>query len=129
MMTITKKVHFARGSRGEKRMADKARASETAPAGRIPRVARLMALAIRLDALLRAGTVSDVTELARLAHVTQPRMTQILNLTLLAPDIQDQLLFLPPVVSGRDPLNERALRPVAAAVSWRRQRELWRQLA
>ena len=57
-----------------------------------------MALAIRCDQLLRSGAVPDSTALASLAHVTQPRMTQILNLTLLAPDIQEALLWLPQLV-------------------------------
>ena len=71
------------------------------PQGRVPRVAKLMALAIRCDQLVRSGAVPDATALARLAHVSQPRMTQILNLTLLAPDIQEALLNLPPVEQGK----------------------------
>ena len=58
-----------------------------------------MALAIRFDRLIREDVVSDQSELARLAHVTQPRMTQIMNLLHLAPDIQEELLFLP-LVTG-----------------------------
>jgi hypothetical protein len=68
--------------------------------GRVPRVAKLMALAIRFDRLIREGKVADRSELARLAHVTQPRMTQIMNLLHLAPDIQEDILFLPPVTEG-----------------------------
>jgi hypothetical protein len=128
MITITKKVHFSRGTRGERKLAESERPSKAAPAGRVPRVARLMALAIRLDALLRAGTVTDISELARLAHVTQPRMTQIMNLNLLATDIQERILFFPPTTSGRDPINERRLRPIAARVSWKEQRVLWQNL-
>jgi hypothetical protein len=62
----------------------------------------LMALAIRFEGLLRDGTAADLSELARLAGVTQPRMTQIMNLNHLAPDIQEQLLFLPPVAEWKD---------------------------
>ena len=58
-----------------------------------------MAVAIRLERMLRSGEVADLTELARLGHVTQPRMSQIMILTLLAPDIQEELLFLPRVTS------------------------------
>src|SRR5262245_35979096 len=128
MITITKKVHFSRGRRGEKKLADKPRRSDAVPIGRVPRVSRLMALAIRFDVLLRSGAVADISELARLAHVTQPRMTQIMNLILLAPDIQERLLFLPRVESGRDTITERLLRPVAALVSWTHQRDLWRKM-
>jgi len=54
-----------------------------------------MALAIHFDGLLRRGQVADLTELARLTMVTQPRITQVMNLLHLAPDIQEALLFLP----------------------------------
>jgi hypothetical protein len=59
-----------------------------------PRVARLMALAIRCEGLVREGTVRDYAELARLGQVTRARMTQIMNLLWLAPDLQERLLFL-----------------------------------
>ena len=54
-----------------------------------------MALAIKFEGLINDGTIANQSELARLAHVTQPHMTQIMNLLNLAPDIQEQLLFLP----------------------------------
>ena len=68
---------------------------------------------------------SAVHKLARLSHVTQPRMTQILNLTLLAPDIQEELLHLPRVMRGKDPITERDLRPIVADVDWETQRGVW----
>jgi hypothetical protein len=93
------------------------------PVGRVPRIARLMALAIRCEQLLRSGAVPDASALARLAHVTQPRMTQILNLTLLAPDIQERLLFLDPVEEGRPEVSEKGLRKLCAEMQWARQRQ------
>jgi hypothetical protein len=57
--------------------------------GSIPRIARLMALAIRFEGLLRDGTIRDYAELARLGRVTRARMTQIMKLLLLAPDLQE----------------------------------------
>ncbi len=63
-----------------------------------------------------------VSALASLAKVSQPRMTQILNLTLLAPDIQERLLCLEPVEEGKAELNEKMLRLVCAEVGWERQR-------
>ena len=77
-----------------------------------------------LTPLLREGVVSDQNELARLAHVSQSRMTQIMNLSHLAPEIQEAILFLSLVTSGRDPVNEKMLRVVAAEVSWGRQNEV-----
>src|SRR5580698_3733572 len=74
----------------------------------IPRIARLMALAIRFEGLVRGETIQDYAELARRGHVTRARMTQIMKLLSLAPDIQEQLLFLPPVKG----INERNLRRI-----------------
>ena len=99
-----------------------------ARAGRVPRVARLMALAIRFDGLLRDGVVADQSELARLARVTQPRITQIINLLHLAPDIQEAILFLPEVTEGRDPVTERGVRAICAEVDWGWQRGMWERL-
>jgi hypothetical protein len=128
MITVTTAVHFTTSRSGRKRLHAFGQPAAGAPCGRVPRVARLMALAIRLEGLLRDGTVADMSELARLAGVTQPRMTQIMNLNHLAPDIQEDLLHLPPVENGRDPIHERMLRPVCAEMDWQRQRELWRRL-
>ena len=129
MITVTKKVFLSHGRGGRKRLVEEAPAVQQVGPGRVPRISRLMALAIRFDGLLRDGKVADQSELAHLAHVTQPRMTQIMNLLHLAPDIQEELLFLPPVVDGRDPIHERMLRAVCAEMNWQRQRQLWRELA
>jgi len=96
--------------------------------GTIPRVARLMALALHFDGLLAKGVVKDHAEIARLGHVTRARITQILNLLHLAPDIQERLLFLPCVTRGRAPITEHALRAVAAEPLWETQRTLFGSL-
>lgn len=93
--------------------------------GNIPRVARLLALAIRFDGLVKRGDVQDYADLARLGYVTRARITQIMNLINLAPDIQEAILFLPNTTKGRDPILERDLRPVAAVPQWNRQRKMW----
>ncbi|TWT45033.1 hypothetical protein RAS1_14540 [Phycisphaerae bacterium RAS1] len=126
MITVKRKVRFVR-------RPDKSHAIVVAddhpkppvPAGRVPRISRLMALAIHFDRLIREGKVADLSDLARLAHVTQPRMTQIMNLNHLAPDIQEQLLFLPLVTRGRDAIHERLVRSIAAVVDWREQTHAW----
>jgi hypothetical protein len=102
--------------------------AEYVSAGRIPRISRLMALAIRFDRLIQECVAADQSELARLAHVTQPRMTQIMNLLHLAPDIQETILFLPRTTDGRDPIHEKMLRPIAAETDWRKQRQSWKRL-
>ena len=123
-MTTTTKVHFVTRNR-RKCLTSNEEPKQPSPKARIPRISKLMALAIRFDQLLRDGTVRDLSELARLAHVTQPRMTQIMNLLNLAPDIQEQILFLCPTKLGDDPTHERAIRPICAEHQWSRQRLLW----
>src|SRR6516162_3603935 len=74
-------------------------------AGRVPRIARLMALALRFEQLVRTGAVRDYAELARLGQVSRARITQITSLLHLAPDIREAILFLPRVHRGRDPVH------------------------
>jgi hypothetical protein len=84
-----------------------------------------MALAIRFDSLVRTGTVRDHAELARLGHVTRARISQIMSLINLEPGIQEDLLFLPLTLRGRDPLALRDILPIALQPDWRRQRRMW----
>lgn len=124
------KVHFQATRRGKKKVVvGEKPASPTAPLGNVARVSRLMALAIRFDQLIRDGEVRDLADIARLGHVTRARVTQIMNLLHLAPDIQEAILFLPRVEQGRDPITERDLRPVAAMPDWRKQRAAWGPIA
>jgi hypothetical protein len=81
-----------------------------------------MALAIRFEGLIRDGVVADYAELARLGHVTRARVTQIMNLRLLAPGIQEELLFLPRIQRGRDPIRLGQLQVIALTPEWRKQR-------
>jgi len=91
----------------------------------VPRVARLIALAIRFEQLLGRGLVKNQAELARLGHVSRARLTQVMNLLNLAPDTQEAVLFLPRVEHGRDPVTEQDLRPIVATANWRKQRRAW----
>jgi hypothetical protein len=124
------KVHFEPSRRGRKRAVVGEKPADPAlMPGNLPRVTRLMALAIRFDELIRDGEIADYAEIARLGHVTRARVTQIMNLLHLAPDIQEAILSLPRTESGRDPITERDLRPIAAIVDWRKQRREWRRLS
>lgn len=123
------KVHFQATRRGKKKVVvGEKPASAATPLGNVARVTRLMALAIRFDQLIRDGEVRDLADIARLGHVTRARVTQIMNLLHLAPDIQEAILFLPRVEQGRDPVTERDLRPVAALADWRKQRKAWAEI-
>lgn len=130
ILTFQCKVHFTHARRGRKRMTvGEAPAPVPVPLGRVPRVARLMALAIRFEELLSQGEVRDYADLARLGHVTRARVTQIMNLLNLAPDLQEALLFLSPTETGRDTLKEWQVRPIAAEANWVLQRRMWREIA
>ncbi len=85
-------------------------------------------MAIRLEELIASGEAPNYAVLARLAHVSRARISQITNLLLLAPDIQEALLFLPPVENGADPISERDLRPIVAQPNWEEQRRQWTRL-
>lgn len=127
MIVVKRKINFVRCERGRKKIVD-ANAVDTIPTGRVPRISRLMALAIRFERLIREGKVSDMSELARLAYVTQPRMTQIMNLNHLAPDIQEEILSLPCVTEGRERVHERMLRALVSLSDWNEQRRRWKIL-
>jgi hypothetical protein len=122
--TITKKIHFGHGRAGRKVMKP-GKPESAEPIGRVPRLSRLMALAIHMDALLRQGIVADHADLAVLAHVSRARITQMMNLLLLAPDIQEEILFLPRNLGGRDSIAEPSVRHVTAIVDWVKQRKAW----
>ncbi len=91
----------------------------------IPRLARLLALAIKFQAMVERGEVRDYADLARLGYVTRARLTQIMNLRYLAPDVQEEILMLPPTALQ---IFERGLRPVVSEVLWEAQRRVWRSL-
>lgn len=126
MITVERMVHFQSGRNTRKELR-KGHAAPTTPVSRVPRVSRLLALAIRLDQLIRDGVVADQAELARLGHVTRARLTQIMNLLYLAPDLQEEILFLPTFERGRNAITEKQLRSIATTPSWNKQRQLWRK--
>ncbi len=125
-LTIECSVHFQRQQKGRKELQRGPKSQPPrVPSGRVPRVARLLALAHRLEGLLRTGVLRDYGEIARLGHVTVARVSQVLSLVCLAPDIQEQILFLPRTIQGRDKVRLHELLPIARELDWRRQRKLW----
>jgi hypothetical protein len=119
MLSVTTQLHVRRERAGRKRLSERPATATSSP--RVPHIARLMALAIKFKGMLQTGVVRDQSELARLARVTQPRMTQILNLNFLAPEIQEALL-----VHDRDTVvSEKSLRPISVELSWSVQRRMW----
>ena len=125
-LTVNREFHVTRRHHGRKQLRDGA--AQDVPSGRVPRISRLMALAIRCHHLIRDGVVADQAELAHFGHITTARMTQIMLLLNLAPDIQEQILFLPRTQQGRDPIKEMDVRPITQTLDWRKQRQLWARL-
>lgn len=125
---IRRTFHVARTDRGAREFRRGVAPQRPTP-GRLPRLSRLMALAIHFDRVLATGRFQSQADLARAGQVTRARLTQILNLTGLAPDLQESLLFLQPYTDGRAPLTERQIRPIAAEPNWEKQRRLFAKLA
>jgi hypothetical protein len=94
-------------------------AASTNPSGRPPRLTRLLALAHRLDDLVRNGNAKNYRELAGLGHVSAARLSQILVLLNLAPAIQEYVLFLSAGEGGF--ITELELRNIAREPRWDRQ--------
>jgi hypothetical protein len=128
-LTIECQVHFKRQARGRKELHTGEEPPRPAcEPERVPRVTRLLALAHRFDGLIRAGVVRDYAELARLGQVTRARISQVMALLQLTPDIQEAILFLPRTVRGRDPIQMYDLLPIALVLDWKTQRRLWERL-
>lgn len=91
----------------------------------IPRLTRLLALAIKFQTMVERGEVRDYADLARLGYVTRARTTQIMNLLYLAPDIQEEILCVDGQSINNAHMTERNIRVIIKIVSWARQRQAW----
>ncbi len=96
--------------------------------GRLPRVTQVMALAVQFQDMIQRGEARDYADLARLGCLTRERMSQIMELVWLAPDIQQEILEFPPTGAPHSPISEVAVRKIADHLSWAEQRVHWRKL-
>ena len=124
MIQVKRKIAF-QGEAHKRRDAAKVAKEKAAQSGRIPRIAKLVALASRMQAMIESGQVESFQELAELGKISQPRMTQIMSLLNLAPDIQEELLYLPEVIQGKAGIHEKLLRLLTTEIDWRVQRRMW----
>ncbi|MGI9474828.1 MAG: hypothetical protein ACR2NZ_25075 [Rubripirellula sp.] len=125
-LTINRKFYVAKKRDGRKHLQDGVAPSK--PTGRVPRITRLLALAHRCHRLIQDGTIINQSELAHYGQISTTRMTQIMWMDNLAPDIQEQILFLPNTVKGRDPIKESDIRPIAKTLDWKHQRRMWQAI-
>ena len=84
-------------------------------------------MAHKFQRMIDDGTVEPMADIARFGHVTRARVTQIMDLLLLAPDLQETLLFLP-AAPGRDPIHLKELRHVCQTPVWAEQRRRWTEI-
>jgi len=112
--------------RSRQRQANEAAETRLNPA--LPRITRLMALAIKLEDIMCGPQALERSDIAQLGRVSRSRITQILNLLLLAPDLQERLLFLTPASKGREPICEKKIRQLAYEYDWELQRARFERL-
>ena len=124
--TVHRKFHVATMRKGAKQIQNGT--PPIKPVGRVPRISRLLALAHHCFHLVRSGVIINQSELAHFGQISTTRMTQIMWLDNLAPDIQEEILFLPRTVQGRDPIKEADVRPIAKTLDWKKQRQMWQRL-
>lgn len=119
---------FLRGRKG------KAVAFAAAPPVAPPRtkrpahVARMLALAHHLQKAIDDGAVADRAAVARKLGLTRARVTQLLDLLLLAPDLQLAVLEME-AIDGIEPSSERPLREIAHEALWASQRSRFRDVS
>jgi hypothetical protein len=94
---------------------------------RLPRITEVLGLALQFQEMIDRGEVCQHADLARLGCVSRERISQIMILTWLAPDIQEEILRLPPSPRGRSSITELALRELARLPTWQIQRQRWRR--
>lgn len=128
MLTAKHKLEFKTGKRSAKTIVEAGTQPERPTPVRLPRVTKMMALAIRLDHLIKSGQVTDQVELARVGHVSRARLTKIMDLNLLAPNIQEEILFYTHAPLLPSILHERAVRQIAKLTSWHSQQLNWKRL-
>jgi len=117
---------FARGERHHRsETSTAARAAQITGQPAMPRVSRLLALALKMEQMIQEGTAKNYSELAHLGRVSASRISQVMNLLHLAPDIQEEILL---GNTPKDWLRESAVRKLSGVVLWNEQRDRWHEL-
>lgn len=94
---------------------------------RTPRVVELLRKAIEWQGLLESGTVANQTEIAYKEGFTRARVTQVMGLLRLGPEIREKILSMPKAVR-RSSVTERVLRPITAFTDSRDQLQEFHKL-
>ncbi|ACY13371.1 hypothetical protein [Haliangium ochraceum] len=97
------------------------------PTRRPARVAQMLAFAHRVDGEVERGEFESRSAAARHYGMTTGRITQLMSLLWLSPEIQEDVLFLA-AIDGREPVSGQALEKIARVVDWSEQRRGWDEL-
>ena len=125
--TIKMSVHFSPGNCGHKILRKGKRPKHAKPT-RLPRITRLMALSIRYERLIKQGVITRHIDLADLAGIGRSQVSRIIQLQLLAPDIQEWLLNLPETEKSEDPVMWTDVQPLTQIASWQEQHQRLQRL-
>ena len=120
-------VHFRTGRRGQKRLRGGPRAKAPEQPEDLPRLTRLLALAHRWNRLVEEGVVANHAEIARMMGLSRARVTQIMDLLYLAPEIQEYILSSS-TDGSQKVIPERAVRSITRLPIWKDQRKVWRKI-
>lgn len=120
ILSVEYKVNFDNSHSNVKHDIKKQSTSETT-SPQIPRIAKLLALAHHFQDLIDNGVVKDYADIARLSGLSRARITQITNLTLLAPEIQEEILTLLSTITQK----ESNIRLVLRTPIWKYQLNSW----
>lgn len=121
-MNLEYRLPLRRGPRVRTFLAEPARHEQLRP----PHTARILALAHKLEDLLRSGVVTDYADLAHLGHLSTSRVSQIMLLLCLAPAIQEHVLFMD--AAEARVITEEVLRKIARQARWNHQIALFENL-
>lgn len=121
-ITITRKIHFQTAHRSKKTIRSGAKPK---PKKRTQRISKLMAMAICFKEILNADSSRDMADLAVAGQVSRARMSQIMNMNLLAPSIQKELIALPKTTSAIDIISIIKIQKIALEPDWQLQRKMW----
>ena len=95
---------------------------------KLPRITHTVARAVLFEHSIANGEAADFSDLARLTAITRERVSQVMKMMWLAPDIHDDLLRLPPVRRGDFSIMVPEVTTIADEVLWEDQRILWSNL-
>ncbi len=125
-LSVEYKVDFGTGN-GKQNIRKDATKKKRKSSPKLPHVTRLLALAHHLQGLVDKGVVGDYADIARLSNLTRARLSQIMNLTLLAPQIQEEILYFKYYSPLSNDLKEQTLRVVLKSPVWKEQIRRWKR--